>query len=47
MLGKRKLDVIVVCERKVKSRANVLLGEVNDRVSSVQGRTARGIGLLL
>ena len=48
MLGRRGLDVLTLCETKMKGKGKVFFGEVTGKVSGVErGRAREGVALLL
>ena len=48
MFGRRGLDVLALCETKIKGKGEVAFGEVTGRVSGVKGgRVREGVALLL
>ena len=48
MFEERKMDVLALCETKVKGRGEIAFGEVIGRVSGVErGRAREGVALLL
>ena len=48
MFGRRGMDVLALCETKLKGKGEVAFGEVTGRVSGVErGRTREGVALLL
>ena len=48
MFGRRGMDVLALCETKMKGKGEVAFGEVTDRVSGVErGRAREGMALLL
>ena len=48
MFGRTGMDVLAVCETKMKGKGEVAFGEVTGRVSGVErGRAREGVALLL
>ena len=48
MFGRRGMDVLALCETKIKGKGEVAFGEVTGRVSGVErGRAREGVALLL
>ena len=48
MFGRRGMDVLALCETKMKGKGEVAFGEVTGRVSGVErGRAREGVALLL
>ena len=48
MFGGRGMDVLALCETKMKGKGEVAFGEVTGRVSGVErGRAREGVALLL
>ena len=48
MFGRRGMDVLALCETKMKGKGDVAFGEVTGRVSGVErGRAREGVALLL
>ena len=48
MFGRRGMDVLALCETKMKGKGEVAFGEVTGRVSGVErGREREGVALLL
>ena len=48
MFGRRGMDVLALCEMKMKGKGEVAFGEVTGRVSGVErGRAREGVALLL
>ena len=47
MFGRRGMDVLALCETKMKGKGEVAFGEVTGRVSGVERGRARGVALLL
>ena len=48
MFGRRGMDVLALCETKMKGKVEVAFGEVTGRVSGVErGRAREGVALLL
>ena len=48
MFGRRRMDVLALCETKMKGKGEVAFGEVTGRVSGVErGRAREGVALLL
>ena len=48
MFGGRGMDVLALCETKMKGKGEVAFGEVTARVSGVEkGRVREGVALLL
>ena len=48
MFGRRGMDVVALCETKMKGKGEVTFGEVTSRVSGVErGRAREGVALLL
>ena len=48
MFGRRGMDVLALCETKMKGKGEVVFGEVTGRVSGVErGRAREGVALLL
>ena len=47
VFGRRGMDVLALCETKMKGKGEVVLGEVTGRVSGVGRGRARGVALLL
>ena len=48
MFGRRGMDVLALCETKMKGKGEVVFGEVTGRVSRVKrGRVREGVALLL
>ena len=48
VFGRREMDVLALCETKMKGKVEVAFGEVTGRVSWVdRGRTREGVLLLL
>ena len=48
MFGRRGMDVLALCETKMKGKGEVTFGEVTGRVSGVErGRAREGVALLL
>ena len=48
MFGRRGMDVLPLCETKMKGKGEVAFGEVTGRVSGVErGRAREGVALLL
>ena len=48
MFGRRGMDVLALCETKMKGKGEVAFGEVTGRVSGVKrGRAREGVALLL
>ena len=48
MFGRRGIDVLALCETKMKGKGEVAFGEVTGRVSGVErGRAREGVALLL
>ena len=48
MFGRRGMDVLGLCETKMKGKGEVAFGEVTGRVSGVErGRAREGVALLL
>ena len=48
MFGRRGMDVLALCETKMKGKGEVAFGEVIGRVSGVErGRAREGVALLL
>ena len=45
MFGRRGMDVLALCETKMKGKGKVAFGEVTGRVSGVErGKSKRGCG---
>ena len=48
MFDRRRMDVLALCETKIKGKGEVVFGEVIGRVSGVErGRVREGVALLL
>ena len=48
IFGRRGMDVLALCETKMKGKGEVAFGEVTGRVSGVErGRAREGVALLL
>ena len=48
MFSRRKMDILALCETKMKGRGEVAFGEVNGRVSGVErGRAKEGVAIIL
>ena len=48
MFSRRGMDVLVLCEMKMKGKGGAAFGEVRSRVSGVErGRAREGVALLL
>ena len=48
MFGRRGMDVLALCETKMKGKGEVAFGEVTGRVSGVErGRAREGVALLV
>ena len=47
MFGRRRMNVLALCETKMKGKGEVAFGEVTGRVSGVErGRAREGVALL-
>ena len=48
MFVRRKMDVLALCETKMKGKGEVLFGEVAGRMSGVEnGRAREGVAILM
>ena len=47
MFSKRRIDVLALCETKMKGKGEAVFGEVIGRVSGVEREKERGVALLL
>ena len=48
MFEKQKMDVLALCETKIKGKSEAVFGDVTSRVSGVtDGRAREGVALLL